>query len=121
MNRKQTSKRNFSEVLGFALLAIGMAVLVSYSATLAWQFHEALNSASADSLGFLGSIGLASLHAFRLVRLDHAALLSAVYRILVLCSALIVTLIGMALLPKRSAGPSAPGGRGVSAPLKGDQ
>ena len=121
MNRKQTSKRNFSEVLGLALLAIGMAVLVSYSATLAWQFHEVLNSASADSLGFLGSIGLASLHAFRLVMLDHAALLSVVHRMLVLCSALIVTLIGMALLPKPSTRASAPKERGVSAPPKGDR
>jgi hypothetical protein len=121
MNGKQTSKRNFSEVMGFALLALGMAALVSYSAALAWQFHEALHSASADSLGFLGSIGLASLHAFSLVMLDHAALLCVVYRMLILCSALIMTLIGMAFLPKRSTGASAPKRRAVSAPPEGDQ
>ena len=115
MNRTQSSKRNF---MGFALLAIGMAFLVSYSAALAWQFYEALNSASVNSLGILGSIGLASLHAFRLVMLDHAALLSVMHRMLVLCSALIMTLIGIAVLPKRSAPATAPSA--VSAPPKGD-
>lgn len=121
MSRKQTSNHNFCEVMGFALLAIGMAVLVSYSAALAWQFQEALDSASADSLGFLGSIGLASLHAFRLVVLDHAALLSVAHRMLVLCSALLMTLIGMALLSKRSASASVSDSRDVPAPRRGDQ
>jgi hypothetical protein len=121
MNRNQTSKRSLSEAVGFTLLAIGTAVLVSYSVALAWQFHVALDSASADSLGFLGSIGLTSLHAFRLVMLDHTALLSMVYRILVLCSALIMTLIGMALLPKRGIRSTAHGRRSLSSPPRGDQ
>ena len=121
MTRNQTSKRNLSGVVGISLLAIGSAVLVTYSAALAWQFHAALNSTAVDSLGFLGSIGLASLHAFRFVTLDHAVLLSVVHRILVLCSALIITLIGIALLPRRAARASAPGTRGVSALPKGDQ
>jgi hypothetical protein len=121
MTRNQTSKRTFSGVVGIAFLAIGSAVLVTYSAALAWEFHTALNSAAIDSLGFLGSIGLASLHAFRIVALDHAVLLSVVHRILVLCSALIVTLIGIALLPKRATGPTAPLRRNVSAPPKGHQ
>ena len=84
------------------MLIVGSAVLVTYSAAIAWQFHAA--SASADSLGPWGSIGLASLRAFRLVMLDHAALLSVAHRILVLCSALIVSLIGIALLLKRRTG-----------------
>jgi hypothetical protein len=121
MTRNQTSKRNLSGVVGISLLAIGSAVLVTYSAALAWQFHAALNSAAVDSLGFLGSMGLASLHAFRFVALDHAVLLSVVHRILVLCSALIITLIGIALMPRRTSRATAPGTRGVSAPRKGDQ
>jgi hypothetical protein len=121
MTRNQTSNRNLRGVVGTAMLIIGSAVLVTYSAALAWQFHAALNSAAVDSLGVLGSIGLASLHAFRMVALDHAALLSVVHRILVLCSALIVTLIGIALLPKRATGPNAPVRRNVSALPKGDQ
>ena len=116
MTRNQDPNRNFRRFVGTTMLIVGAAVLVTYSVALAWQFYAA--STSADSLGFWGSIGLASLHAFRLVTLDHAALLSVVHRMLVLCSALIMTLIGMALLPKRSARATAPGA--VSAPPKGD-
>jgi hypothetical protein len=121
MTRNQASKRNLSSVVGISLLAIGSAVLVTYSAALAWQFQAALSSTAVDSLGFLGGIGLASLHAFRFVALDHAVLLSVVHRILVLCSALIITLIGIALLPRRAARATAPSRRGVSALPKGDQ
>jgi len=121
MTRNQTSKRNLSGAVGIALLTIGSAVLVTYSASLAWQFDAALNSTAVDSLGFLGSIGLASLHAFRLITLDHSVLLSVVHRILVLCSALIVTLIGIALLPKRATAATAPGSRDRSALPKGAQ
>jgi hypothetical protein len=88
---------------------------------LAWQFHAALNCAAADSLGVLGSLGLASLRAFHIAVFDHAALLSLVHRILLLCSALIVTLIGIALLKKPAIGTKAPGGRHLSARPKGDQ
>jgi hypothetical protein len=121
MTRNQTSTRDLSGVVGIAMLGIGSAVLVTYSAALAWQFHAALNSAATESLGFLGSIGLASLHAFRMITLDHAVLLSVVHRILVLCSALIVTLIGIALLPKRATAATASRRRGGSALPKGDQ
>ena len=121
MTRNQSSKRNLSGVVGISLLAIGSAVLVTYSAALAWQFHAALNSAAVDSLGFLGGIGLASLHAFRFVTLDHAVLLSVVHRVLVLCSALIITLIGIALLPRRATRASAPVTSDVSALPKGDR
>jgi hypothetical protein len=121
MTRNQASKRNLSSLVGIGLLAIGSAVLVTYSAALAWQFHAALNSAAVDSLGVLGGIGLASLHAFRFIALDHAVLLSVVHRILVLCSALIITLIGIALLPRRATRTTAPARRGASALPKGDQ
>jgi uncharacterized membrane protein len=119
MIKNHDPNHNFCSFAGTAMLILGSAVLVIYSAALAWQFYAA--NTSADSLGFWGNIGLASLHAFRLVTLDHAALLSVVHRILVLCSALIVTLIGMALLPKRTTGATAHGRRGVSAPPRGDQ
>jgi hypothetical protein len=120
MARTQNSKRNFSSLLGTAMLIVGSATLATYAAALAWQFHAALGS-SADSLGFFGNIGLACLHAARLVMLDHAVLLSVVHRILVLCSALIVTLIGIALLRKRTAGVNTPGTRDLPAPPRRDQ
>jgi len=101
MTQETTTGGNIRGTVGTALLLIGSAVLVGYSAALAWQFQAALDSATLDSLGFFGSIGLASLHAVRIVALDHAVLLSVLQRILVLCSALIVTLIGIALLPRR--------------------
>jgi hypothetical protein len=100
MTRKQTSKRHIQGIMGAALLIVGSTVLVAYSAALAWRFHVALNSASLNSLGFFGSVGLASLHAVRIVALDHAVLLSVARRILVLCSALIVMLIGIARVLK---------------------
>ena len=120
MTQETTTGRNIRGTLGSALLVIGSTVLVGYSAALMWQFQAALDSATLDSLGFLGSIGLASLHAVRIVVLDHAVVLSVVHRILVLCSALIVTLIGIALLPKRGTGATLPGERDMPLP-KGDE
>lgn len=121
MTQKTTTGRSIRSFMGGALLAIGSTVLVAYSATLAWQFQTALSSAATDSLGCFGSIGLASLRAVRIVALDHTVLLSVVHRILVLCSSLIVTLIGIALLPKRSTGATLRGKNDVSALPKGDQ
>ncbi len=121
MTQEPSSKRNIRGTVGTALLLIGSTVLVAYSAALAWQFQAALNSTDMDSLGCFGRIGLASLHAVRIVALDHAVLLSVVYRILVLCSALIVTLIGIALLSKRGRDATLRGKRDVSARPKGDQ
>jgi hypothetical protein len=104
------------------LLVIGSAVLVLYSAALAWQFQTALNSAGIDALGLFGTFGLASLRAVRIVVLDHTAVMWALQRLLILCSALIMALIGIALLPKRARGTSDLGARNVSAlPEEGDQ
>jgi hypothetical protein len=121
MGQIQTSQRNIRSIMGAALVIIGSTVLVAYSAALAWQFSAALNTTATDSLGFFGTIGLASLHAVRILALDHAVLLSVVRRILVLCSALIAALIGLALLPKRLRCATAPDRHAASAPPEGDQ
>jgi hypothetical protein len=119
MIQNQNPKRNFSSFVGTTMLIAGSAVLVTYSAALAWQFHSALTST--DSIGFLGGLTLASLHAMRILVLDQAVLLSVAHRILVLCSALIVMLIGIALLPKRAPRITANGWRGHASALpKGD-
>jgi hypothetical protein len=120
MAQNQASKRNLTHLVGISLLAMGAAVLVTQSATLAWQFCVAVNVAATDSLGFLGSIGLASLRAFRILALDPSVLLSLMHRMLLSCSALIVMLIGIALLRKRATHVSAPDTRGGSALPKGD-
>jgi hypothetical protein len=121
MTRTQNSRRNFRTFVGGALLIIGSAVMVTYSAAIAWQFHAALDSGAGDALGCIGSIGLASLHAVRALALDHAAVLSVVHHILILFSAFLVMLFGIALLPRRAAGVNAPGRRSLSAPPRGAQ
>jgi hypothetical protein len=120
MVQKQAFNVNRRRIVGTALLAVGSAVLLAYSVALAWQFHSALNSTTLDSVGFLGSVGLASLHAMRILVLDHDVMLSVAHRILLLCSALIVMVIGIALLPKRAPEATAHGRRGASALPKGD-
>jgi hypothetical protein len=121
MTLNGTSKRNLRRRLGTVLTAIGSTVLVVYSAGLAWQFHNAVNSAAIDSLGYFGSIGLASLRAVRIATLDHTVLVSVLQRILLLFSALIVTLAGIALLHVGAAGDAASAKGAGSALLKGDQ
>ena len=121
MTRETTFTRNIRGTVGTALLIIGSTVLVAYSSVLAWQFRAALDNTAMDSLGFFGSIGLASLRAVRIVVLDHAVLLSVVHRILVLCSALVMTLIGIGLLPRRGKGAMLPGKGDAPALPKGDQ
>lgn len=121
MTRNQASQPNMRNIMGAVLLAIGSTALVAYSTALAWQFSAALNSTASDSLGFLGTIGLASLHAVRIVAQDHAVLLSVATRILLSCSALIVALIGLALLPKRVRVVTAPARDAVPTQPEGDQ
>lgn len=121
MTQQPTSARNIRSKAGTALLIIGSTVLVAYSAALAWQFQAALTSTTVNSLGCFGSIGLVSLRAVRIVTLDHGVLLSVLHRILVSCSALIVTLIGIALLPKRGTGATSRGKNDAPALAKGDR
>jgi hypothetical protein len=103
------------------MLIVGSAILVTYSAVIAWQFHTALNNSAIDCLGLFGSIGLASLHVIQAVTLDHAVLLSVAHHILILFSAFLVMLVGIALLRRRAASANAPGRRRLSAPPRGDQ
>jgi hypothetical protein len=121
MTQETTSNGNIRGTIGTALLLIGSTILVGYSAVLAWRFQAALDASVVDSLGYFGNIALASMQAVRIVMLDHALLLSVLHRILVLCSALIVTLIGIDLLPKRGKGAVLGGKREASALPKGDQ
>lgn len=104
MTQRTTTRRNIRGKVGTALLVIGSTVLVGYSAALAGQFQAALDNPVMNSLGLFERIGLASLQAVRIMALDHALLLSVAHRILVLCSALVMTLIGIGLLPKRGKG-----------------
>ena len=121
MTQEQHSNRKLRGVVGTAILIMGSAVFATYSAVMAWQLQTALDTTAMDSLGCFGALALASLHLVRAVALDHAAVLSVVHHILILFSAFVVMLAGIALLPRRASSATAPGGRSFSAPTKGDQ
>jgi hypothetical protein len=121
MTQIKNSNRNFRTLAATAMLIIGSAVQITYSGALAWQFHATLSSTAADCLGLLGNVGLASLRVVHTVTLDHAAVLSVLRHILILFSAFLVMLAGIALLPKRASNVSAPAGRNLSAPARGAQ
>jgi hypothetical protein len=121
MTQIQNSNRNFRSLVGTAMLIIGSMVLLTYSAVMAWQFHAALDSTAVDSLGFFGTVGFASLRVVRAVTVDHAAVLSVLRHILVLFSAFLVTLAGIALLPRRPSGVNASGRPKFPAPPRGEQ
>ena len=91
------SGRNLTNRIGLTLAGMGSTVLVAYSAVLAWQFQAALNASALDAIGSFASVGLASLRALQVVALDHAVLLSVVHRILVLCSAFVLVVVGAML------------------------
>ena len=91
------SEPNLTNRIGLTLVGMGSTVLVAYSAVLAWQFHAALNASGLDAIGSFASVGLASLRALQVVALDHAVLLSVVHRILVLCSAFVLVVVGAML------------------------
>jgi hypothetical protein len=121
MTQIQNSNRDFRSLVGTAMVAIGSAVLLAYSGVMAWQFQAALTGSAIDSLGLLGSIGFASLRVVRAVTFDHAAVLSVVRHILVLFSAFLVTLAGIALLPRRASGVNASGRPNFPTPPSGGQ
>jgi hypothetical protein len=121
MMQIQNSNHNFRSFAGTAMLIIGSAVLLTYSAVMAWQFHVALGSGAVDSLGCFETLGFASLRVVRAVALDHAAVLSALRHILVLFSAFLVTLGGIALLRGRAFGVKASGRPNFPAPPRGEQ
>jgi len=121
MAQIQNSNRNFRSLAGTAMLVIGLMVLLTYSAVMAWQFHAALDGSAVDSLGFFGTVGFASLRVVRAVTVDHSAALSALRHILVLFSAFVVTLAGIALLPRRASGVNASGRPNFPTPPRGEQ
>ena len=120
MTRNHHSNRNLRSFVGTALIIAGSAVLVTYSAVIAWQFNAALSASAVDSVGFFGTLGLASFHAIRTLIFDPGVLVAGVYRLLILFSAFTLTLAGIALLPKRTRVPDS-GQRSLSALSKGDQ
>lgn len=110
--------RNLRGLVGVVMFIGGSAVLVAYSAVIAWRL-QALSGG--DALGVLGSLGLTSLHAVRNVALEPALALSVAPHVLILFSAFLATLVGIAFIPRRALGGPAPDAPKLSAPRKGDQ
>jgi hypothetical protein len=117
MTRKQAQDHSIRRISGAVLLALGSAVMVSYAGLFAWRFEGTLNS----SLGMCAGLGMASLHAFQALAFDDSLFFSIALRMLVLFSALAMTLIGVALLKRRSTGVTTPGRPGVPTPPRGGQ
>jgi hypothetical protein len=108
---------NIRTFTGIALLALGSTVMITYAGAFAWRLEGTLSSPTSLYAG----LGMASLSIFQALAFEHSLFFSIAPRMLVLFSALTMTLIGIALLPKRSTGVTAPGMRTLSALPKGDQ
>jgi hypothetical protein len=108
---------NIRTFTGIVLLAVGSTVMVSYAGALAWGLAGMLSSATS----IYAELGMASLNVFQALAFDHSLFFSIAPRMLVLFSAFTMTLIGIALLPKRAKGVTAPGRRGEAALPEGDQ
>ena len=119
MTQSHHPKLNFSRLAAAAMLIAGSGILATYSATIAWHLLSVINAGG--SLGLLGNLGLASLHAVRALAFDHAVALSVVRHVLILFSAFLVMLVGIALMPRRTVGVTAPATGNWSAPRKGEQ
>lgn len=117
MPGKTASTQRIRAISGVALIAFGSMVWLAYAGFFAQQLVGALN----NPLGFSTSLGLASLHTLQALAFDHAALFPVAHRILVLFSAFLVTLIGMAVLPRRGTGATLRGSQRAQVSSKGDQ
>jgi len=104
-------------IAGIVLLALGSTVMITYAGVFAWGLAGTLSS----STSLYAGLGMASLNAFQALAFDHSLFFSIALRMLVLFSAFTMTLIGIALLPKRAPGVTAGARRGASALPEGDQ
>lgn len=117
MPQKTAANRKMRSISGATLIAVSSAVWLAYAGLFALQLEGALS----NPLGLSTSLGLASLHTLQALAFDHAALFPVAQRILVLFSAFLVTLIGMAVLPRGGPGATLPGSQDALLSSKGDQ
>jgi hypothetical protein len=109
---------NIRTFAGIVLLAAGSTVMVSYAGALAWGLAGILSSPTSLYAG----LGMASLNVFQALAFDHSLFFFSIApRMLVLFSALTMTLIGIALLSRRAAGVPVGARRGASARPIGGQ
>jgi hypothetical protein len=116
MPRKQT-QAHIRTIAGIVLLTLGSTIMITYVSVFAWGLAGTFSS----STSLYAGLGRASLNVFQALAFDHSLFFAIALRMLVLFSALAMTLIGIALLPKRTTGATAPRTRSLSALPKGDQ
>jgi hypothetical protein len=116
MPGKQTQAK-IRTLTGIVLLALGSAVMITYAGAFAWRLAGTLSSPTSLYAG----LGMASLNIFQALAFDHSLFFSIAPCMLVLFSAFTMTLIGIALLPKRAPGLTLGARRGASARPIGGQ
>lgn len=82
---------------GRVLIAIGGMALLVQLWTLWLEAGAALNHSTADSLGWLGALGLAMLQAVDFIAWNPNGILLSVSRVLLLCWPVAVMMAGVAL------------------------
>jgi len=96
---------------------VGSAVLILYAGLLVWRLAGTLLLSTSVDAG----LAMASLRVLQALAFDQGLFFAIALRMLVLFSALAMTLIGIALLYKRTTGLTTPGIPSLSALPKGDQ
>jgi hypothetical protein len=113
----QTTNRR--KILGTSLLIAGSVVMLGYLGLLGSQITAFLDASPANLLGSYMSLGLTSLRLVPYLAFDHAALFSLTHRMLVLFSAFVVSVAGLALFAKSSRDNHSGDRSAIQAPGKG--
>ena len=122
MSTTRTSQAvNSKRIIGLALMIVGSIVMLAYVGMLALQVRAFLNASPADLLGSGIGLGLASVRLIPSLAFNHGAVFSWLGKMLVLFSALVVIVAGLALLQNRSARTASSGRLNTQQPTKGEQ
>ena len=113
----QTTNRK--KILGMALVIAGSAIMLGYLGLLGFQITAFLDASPANLLSSHFSLGLTSLRLVPYVAFDHAALFSLTHKMLVLFSAFVVSVAGLALFAKSSRDNDSGDRSPIQAPSKG--
>jgi hypothetical protein len=117
MPGKQAPRPSIRNISGMALVGVGSAVLILYAGVFVWRLAGTLLLSTSVDAG----LGMASLRAVQALAFDQGLFFAIALQILVLFSALAMTLMGIALLHQRTTGLTTPGMPSLSALPKGDQ
>ena len=112
---------NRRKILGTALLIAGSVVMLGYLGLLGFQITAFLDASPANLLSSYVGLGLTSLRLAPHLAFDHAALFSLTHKILVLFSAFVASVAGLAVFAKSSRDNNSGDRSAFQAPSKGAQ